>query len=406
MARRLSLRAWLTAFSAAGRNIRANGEQASMLPESALPVSALPVSMLPAHLRSDVTRVTRLLKIVARLRQRQPMEKIGRKGLAEEFDCNLRTIQRDIELLQVYLHLPLTYERALKTYVLESNVLESNVLESNVLEPGGSSTLPFSPPISFTAEESLALALARSLLTAPGFPLKDAVLAALDKAASQLPSVLQHDLSQATEILQAGPLSRDYSQAPLTPLMEAARSRQSLELYYQSRSSKQLTWRRVDPYEVALRSGQNWELHGWCHTRQAIRTFALDKIIQIRFTTARFDRREQEWEAFQAVDGILGGLRGEAAVTVEVIFDACVAAYALDRQWPKTLRLSSLPDGSVQMTGRAQGTEGLVVELLSWRRHVLVKGGPELRAQMAAEVQAIAARYEKDGCEEDGCENN
>lgn len=391
MARRLSLRAWLTAFSAAGRNIRANGEQASMLPES-----ALPVSMLPAHLRSDITRVTRLLKIVARLRQRQPMEKIGRKRLAEEFDCNLRTIQRDIELLQVYLHLPLTYERALKTYVLESNVLE----------PGGSSTLPFSPPISFTAEESLALALARSLLTAPGFPLKDAVLAALDKAASQLPSVLQNNLSQAAEILQAGPLSRDYSQAPLAPLMEAARTRQTLELYYQSRSSQQLTWRRVDPYEVALRSGQNWELHGWCHTRQAIRTFALDKIIQIRFTTARFDRREQEWEAFQAVDGILGGLRGEAAVTVEVIFDACVAAYALDRQWPKTLRLSSLPDGSVQMTGRAQGTEGLVVELLSWRRHVLVKGGPELRAQMAAEVQAIAARYEKDGCEEDGCENS
>lgn len=356
----------------------------------------LPVSVLPAHLRSDVTRVTRLLKIVARLRQRQPMEQIGRKRLAEEFGCNLRTIQRDIELLQVYLHLPLTYERALRTYVLESDVIES----------GGINTPSFSPPISFTAEESLALVLARSLLTAPGFPLKVAVLAALDKAASQLPSVLQHDLSQAAEILQAGPLSRDYSQAPLTPLMEAARTRQTLDIYYQSRSSQQLTWRRVDPYEVALRSGQNWEVHGWCHTRQAIRTFALDKILQIRLTPAQFTRRESEWEAFQAVEGILGGLRGEAPVTVEVIFDACVAAYALDRHWPKTLRLSSLPDGSVQMLGTVQGAEGLIVELLSWRRHVLVKGGPELRAQMAAEVQAIAARYEKDGCEEDGCGNN
>lgn len=339
--------------------------------------------MLSSHSYPDVIRVTRLLKIITRLRQRQPAELIGRKRLAEEFGCNPRTIQRDIELLQVYMHLPLIYDRASKTYRLE---------------PEGDAGFS----MNLTAEEALALTVARRLLTVPGFPLKDAVLAALDKATVHLSAVLQENLSQAAQTFQADPLARDYSQAPLAPLLEAAHTNKTLELYYQSRSSKQLTWRQVDPYEVALRNGQNWELHGWCHTRQAIRTFALDKIVQMRPTSACFTRREQEWAEFQAVSGVVGGLRGEAPVTVDVIFDACVATYALDRQWPKTLRLLTLPDGSVQMTGTAQGTDGLVVELLSWRRHALVKGGPELRAQMEAEVQAIAARYKED-CFEEEC---
>ena len=350
--------------------------------------------MLPSHLCSDVTRVTRLLKIITRLRQRQPEELIGRKRLAEEFGCTSRTIQRDIELLQVYMHLPLTYERASKTYRLE---------------PEGKAVFS----VNLTAEEALALAVARGLLTVPGFPLKDAVLAALDKVTAHLSVALQGELAQAAQTVQADPLARDYSQAPLAPLLEAARAGQTLELYYQSRSSRQLTWRQVDPYEVTLRNGQNWEMHGWCHTRQAIRTFALDKIMQIRSISANFTRREQEWAQFKAVSGVVGGLRGEALVTVEVIFDACVATYALDRQWPKTLRLLALPDGCVQMTGTVQGADGLVVELLSWRRHALVKGGPELRAQMEAEIQAIAARYERDGHEYerdsheiDGCEEN
>ena len=333
--------------------------------------------MLPSHIRSDVTRVTRLLKIITWLRQRQPAEQVGRKLLADEFGCDLRTIQRDIELLQVSLHLPLIYDRALKTYLLE---------------PESDASLP----VHLTAEETLALALARGLLTAPGFPLKEAVLAALDKATSQLPVSLQDNLSEAVGTLHADALARDYSRAPLAPLMEAARVGQTLELYYQSRSSKQLTWRRVDPYEIALRNGQYWELHGWCHTRQAIRTFALDKIQHVHATSAHFTRREQEWTEFQAAGGVLGGLRGEAPVTVDVVFDACVADYAMDRQWPKTLRLCVLPDGSVQMTGVVQGTDGLLVELLSWRRYVLVKGGPELRARIEAEVQAIAARYKED----------
>ena len=76
----------------------------------------------------------------------------------------------------------------------------------------------------------------------------------MDKATAYLPAALQEDLSQAAQTFQAALLARGYSQAPLAPLLEAARAKQTLQLYYQSRSSKQLIWRQADPYEVALRN--------------------------------------------------------------------------------------------------------------------------------------------------------
>lgn len=346
--------------------------------------------MLPSHRHTDLTRVIRLLKIVLRLQQRRSDERIGRAILAEECSTTIRSISRDIELLQnPPLSLPLTYDAATRTYLLAKS---------------GWSL----PVLSLTLEDVLALALARGLLSVPGFPHQDLVLPALDKATSGLPPALRAQVASAADALQTGPLARDYSHAPVLPLMDAAASRLTVEIYYQSRSGGHLAWRRVDPYEVSLRRAQHWEMHGWCHTRQGVRTFALDQVRQMRPTPAPFVRREPEWRSFREAAGIIGGLRGGPEVGVEVVFDPDVAAYVLDREWPKTLRLRPQGNGSVLMTGTVQGTDGILVELLAWRRHALVRGGPELRARMREEVAAMAGRY-SDPCEnssENNSENN
>lgn len=50
------------------------------------------------------------------------------------------------------------------------------------------------------------------------------------------------------------------------------------------------------------------------------------------------------------------------------------------------------PNGALLLTGTTQGMEGLLVELLRWRRHAHVVGGPELRARMTEEIRAMAAQ--------------
>jgi len=43
------------------------------------------------------------------------------------------------------------------------------------------------------------------------------------------------------------------------------------------------TTRTVDPVKVHIASGQ-WYLQGWCHLREAMRTFHLDRVSDVRLT--------------------------------------------------------------------------------------------------------------------------
>ena len=89
--------------------------------------------------------------------------------------------------------------------------------------------------------------------------------------------------------------------------MAAAGSGLTVEIDYRSRSRGEQSWRRVDPYAVAAREGQYWELHGWCHRNQEIRTFALDQVRGMRLTEERFALRGEEWRAFAGAKGVIGG---------------------------------------------------------------------------------------------------
>ncbi len=319
-------------------------------------------------------RVARLFKILTLVRSQTQGRPLGRRELAEACECDARTIQRDLRLLQEA-GISVEYDYRCRAYVL----------------PEKGWVFPIAP---VTAEDALALALARGVVGMPGLPQPKALLAALDKVTGSLSPALTELMRQAAQVVRPGRLTRDYSRAPVSELVSAASTRQAVELDYQSRSQGERSWRRVDPYAVEARAGQFWELHGWCHRNAGIRTFALDQVFGVRQIGATFTVREAEWAAFAASQGIVGGLRGGPAVDVNVVFLPPLAAYARDHAWPAGLHLEMQDDGNARLIGTAQGTDGLVAELLRWRRHCRVDGGPELRARMAEEVQAMATLYQ------------
>lgn len=321
-----------------------------------------------------LTRVARLFHILTALNSRGPRTRVSRADLADECDCTVRTIQRDIELLQDHAHVPIRYDRPSRTYTLDATDWAY-------------------PIVSLTLPDALALALARGLLAAPGFPHKAAVLAALDKTTAGLTPTLRAAMAQTEDALHVEPLGRDYSNAPVSPLLEAAQARRSVEIDYASRSGGRRGWRRVDPYKVALRNGQNWEMHAWCHTNQAVRTFALDQIQGLKITADEFAVRADEWAAFQREAGVIGGLRSGPEIAVRVRFSPDIAAYAADIRWADTLHLEPQSDGALLLTGAVRGADGILVEILRWRRHAHVLGGPELRARVTEEIEAMAALY-------------
>ncbi len=331
---------------------------------------------MPSHngfRRSDTSeRVERVLHILAKLLSRRPGIPLGSLDLARDCGCDERTIKRDISLLRTLV--PISYDRAVRAYT---------VPDKGQVFPG----------LALNARDVLALALARNQFCAPGAPFAEATRAALDKVTAVLPPALNTLLSTTARTAAPGRLPRDYSAAPIDTLMQAAAQRRGVAIDYESRSRGERAWRRVDPYLVEARAGVYWELHGWCHKNRAIRTFALDSIHGLRLEEGTFSVRQPEWEAFAAESGVVGGLRGGEPVAVEVRFTPEVARYVLAHRWADTLRAQTDGDGSVLLAGTVRGVDGIVTELLRWRRHARVLGGAELRARMVEEVRAIAALY-------------
>ena len=334
---------------------------------------------MPATRPTDaLAKLARLFKIVTLVAD-PSSQALGRHTLTDACGCSRSTLHRDLALL-AQAGIPIDYNRRTQRYHL----------------PEGGWTFPLA---ALTPADALALALLQTLAAAPGIPHGEALRTTLGKLTGSVPPVLSALMQDAALVVGWGTPTRDYSHSPLDILQNAARTRRTVELDYDSRSGTGRSQRSVDPYRVEARDGLFWELHGWCHRHQAVRTFALDQVRGVRETTTGFTLRLPEWTTFLETRGVIGGLRGENPVPVDVLFVPPVAAYARTRQWPSSLLLTSEADGTVRLTGTAAGVSGLVPELLRWRRHCHVLGGPALRAAMAEEAHAIAALYSADNTE-------
>jgi len=199
-------------------------------------------------------RVARLFKIVTLVRSHSSSLPLGRGVLAEACLCDKRTIQRDIKLL-AEAGIPIDYDFSRRAYALPKD-----------------SGWMF-PITSLTPEDALTLALVRGIVGMGGMPHQQALLSTLEKMTASLSPALRRLFQEAASAFQPGKPVRDYSHAPLSLLAQAVQAQDTVELDYFSRSAGQRTWRRVDPYVVEAREGVFWELHGWCHSRQALRTF-------------------------------------------------------------------------------------------------------------------------------------
>ena len=146
------------------------------------------------------------------------------------------------------------------------------------------------PPMMFTDDEALALSLgllaARHLGLAEAAP---AVASAQAKLSRIMPDGLKQRVSALDETvrldLAAGSAPRD--NAALVVLSAAAQRGQRVHLRY--RVGGVATQRDVDTYGLAWYLGY-WYAVGWCHLRDGMRTFRLDRIEHAAIAPGQFVR--------------------------------------------------------------------------------------------------------------------
>lgn len=338
------------------------------------------IDSMAAYSSDPVACVLRMFVILLRIAARRPDQRISRQSLADECECSVSTIKRAVNTLRAA-RIPLDYDPAQRTYRLD--------------DMGWNLSLA-----ALSGTQALTLDFALSLLanTQPPGPLACRARSAQTLLRAAVPAAHRHRLEQTDTLLHpAGGLARDYSHAPLDLLWDAARRQQTVQMLYDSRNSGRCEQRLADPYRIDQREGRYWEMQAWCHRDRRVKTFALDRIEQARLSGQTFV--VQPWD--NSDRGVMGGLRDKDWIALEVRFDAVVAPYARARAWPFEAQWEEQDDGSVILRGQVRGAEGVVRELLSWRRHAAVLGSPELRAHMAEEVEAMAALYRPDARKRD-----
>jgi predicted DNA-binding transcriptional regulator YafY len=218
--------------------------------------------------------------------------------------------------------------------------------------------------------------------------------AAFQKLAVGLPQVLADHVARTMEVMsrrEPDPLFTRHVQL----LTQAWAERRVVTFRYDPSihdPAREVRAARVHPWyiEPSLATHALY-LFGYDETRNAPRTFKIDRIQDLAVTTQRFDPPDASVEdAFVNAWDIIAD---QPVVEVVLRFDPAIAARVREAQWHPSQRLEAAPDGSLVWRGRVSGTIEIRLWILSWGSQVEVLEPAELRADVAATYRAAAARY-------------
>ncbi len=148
------------------------------------------------------------------------------------------------------------------------------------------------PPLVFSLEEAVAVYLGTSLVGEMwGDLYREASQGAMAKIENILPNEQRGEVDWARRSLITTGLQRA-NLANLSPVLEklrfAARERRQVSVLYQSQNNSKESKRKIDPYALVFRGGW-WYLVGYCHLRSALRTFRVDRILNLKLLDKPFE---------------------------------------------------------------------------------------------------------------------
>jgi predicted DNA-binding transcriptional regulator YafY len=313
----------------------------------------------------ETTRIARVLDVVWHINAAP--RHWTRKRLAEKFEVSERSITSDLELIKHRLHFDLESERGKGYYFAK---------------------VPQLPSVSYSIAEALALILAaRAARQFAGVPQRD-----LSLAITRLSSVIPGELRTMVEhIANDGHGEGDpHREEILSRCSQAISASSSLDLVYAAASANgDETQRRVDPYAV-FPYDRSWHIVGYCHLREDVRVFKVDRIRTASQTGAGFSRRADfDLEAFLGTGW--GLMRGLDLPVDEVVlrFRPPASRWVVEERWHESQQVTLLPDGQVEFRVTIQITPEFQRWVFRYGRDVEVTGPPSLRNWMAEEAQAV-----------------
>lgn len=301
-------------------------------------------------------------------------------NLAEELECTPRTARRCIEYLRDRCRAPIaqTPDRRGWLYRLPEH------------------RRPFElPGLWLNADELHALLGVQRLLSTLGQDALEEKLAPLQDLIADMLGKQAPDPDQLAASIHLDPIgSRPLQQRTFAAVCRALAERKQLLLHYRPRSHNDSKPRQVAPQRLHWYRG-NWYLHAWCHRREALRAFSLDRIDQasVLQDPVQDYPEPQLDEHYHSGYGIFGG---PARHTATLRFEPRIARWVSEEQWHPNQNGQWLVDGRYELKLPYSNATELVMDILRYGPDVEVVGPKALRDRVRARLEAAAERYRND----------
>lgn len=302
---------------------------------------------------------------------------VPRRKIEATLECSESTVKRTVEHMRDFLGAPIEYDREANGYYYDTGQQAAFEL----------------PGLWFSAGELAALAALEQLLEdiEPGLLREE--LAPARRRVDQL--LENEDLGLAhlrNRVRILGQAARRPGSA-FHACAEALVRERRLAFDYYARTRNEITRRRVSPQRFT-HYRDNWYLDAWCHEKQALRTFSIDRIRKPSLDKAAATQLPDEQLDRELADAY-GIFSGPATKTAVLEFTPHRARWVADERWHPEQHGEFTPEGRYRLEIPYGDDRELIGDILRHGPEVEVIAPRTLRERVRDTLVRAAEVYNK-----------
>jgi len=295
--------------------------------------------------------------------------------LMQRLECSDPTVRRLLAKLRDELGAPIRFDRAQGGWVYDS-------ADGDYELPG----------LWFSASELQALLASHQWLTQVEPGLLGSEIAPLVARLEQLLAQRQPGGGQIKDRVKLVALgARRIDDSVFRSVAGALAEGRQLAFDYRGRQRDAATRRSVSPLRLTWYKS-NWYLDAWCHLRDSLRSFSLDRIAApVRTDTpARSVDDALQTQHFASAYGIFSGAARHTAV---LRFSAIAARWVADERWHHAQSGHFLTDGGYELSVPYGNPTELLMDILKYGSEVEVVAPPALRETVKTRLEQALQLY-------------
>lgn len=289
--------------------------------------------------------------------------------LCDRYEVNKRTIYRDLVILNLTEPIELDKDHKGYKFIHEDKIRK----------------------ISLSDQEMMVLLSVGDLASRLGPDFKDGYQKLIERVLAHGKS--DYPIKQSFHVKMAPAIAQEKLNKYFHVISACIQEQRPIELSYKAFGQNTVSERRVDPYGLIFNRGI-WIMIGYCHLKEDIRSFALDRIVGLKEHQFHFTKKDS-FDLEQHLSNSWG-VSDNDPVNIKLRFTAKVAEYVTRRdKWHKSEIRNILENGEVELSFRVAGVIEIKPWIYSWIPNVRVLSPKWLRDEINFDVKSFLKLSQK-----------